>query len=66
MRYDGLEYISYDEIGNPVYYFNSSPTDAYTFTWDGRKLTSGSYNDSNFSYSYNIDGINDRSKCCLL
>ncbi len=39
---------TYDEIGNPLTYYNGS---SYIFTWDGRQLASATYG-YNFNYSY--------------
>ena len=51
--YDGHT-ITYDEIGNPLSYYNGS---AYTFTWEGRRLV-GAVNGSNtMSFTYDDNGI---------
>lgn len=47
--------ISYDEIGNPLSYYNGSN---YTFTWEnGRSLKTVSVGSNNLSFTYNHDGI---------
>ena len=52
---------TYDELGNPLTYYNAyfycSPEMAYTFTWEGRQLSTVVYNGKNASYAYNDDGI---------
>ena len=48
--FDGTS-ITYDEIGNPITYGN------YTINWNGRRLESINWNDTEvLSYEYNIDG----------
>ena len=46
--------ITYDEIGNPLSYYNGS---SYSFTWDGRKLVGAVNGSTNMSFIYNDDGI---------
>ena len=46
--------ITYDEIGNPLSYYNGS---SYTFTWDGRRLVSAVKGSNNMSFIYNDEGI---------
>ena len=51
--------ITYDEIGNPLTYYNGSD---YAFTWDGRELAAATKNkDENnstaVSYKYGADGL---------
>ena len=49
----------YDDIGNPVWYFNSTSSgNIYTFTWaNGRQLVSGDRSGTGFTYTYNADGL---------
>ena len=51
--YDGTA-ITYDEIGNPLSYYNGS---AYTFTWEGRKLIGAVKGSNTMSFTYNDEGI---------
>ncbi len=47
--------ITYDEIGNPLSYYNGN---SYTFTWEnGRYLKTASVGSNNLSFTYNHDGI---------
>ena len=46
--------ITYDEIGNPVSYFNGS---SYTFTWSGRRLVGAVKGNDTFTFTYNEEGI---------
>lgn len=46
--------ITYDEIGNPVSYFNGS---SYTFTWSGRQLVGAVKGNDTFTFTYNEEGI---------
>ena len=47
--------ITYDEIGNPINYYNGS---SYTFSWEnGRRLAGVVDGSSTYSYEYNQDGI---------
>ena len=47
--------ITYDEIGNPLSYYNGS---SYTFTWEnGRQLKTATVGSKNLSFTYNQDGI---------
>lgn len=47
--------ITYDEIGNPLSYYNGS---SYTFTWkNGRQLATASVNSNTLSFNYNDEGI---------
>ena len=51
--YNGVS-ISYDEIGNPISYFNGA---RYTFGWQGRRLVSAKVGAKNMSFTYNDDGM---------
>ena len=51
--YDGTA-ITYDEIGNPLSYYNGS---SYTFTWEGRRLVGATRGSNTMSFTYNDDGI---------
>ena len=51
--YDGHT-ITYDEIGNPLSYFNGS---AYTFTWEGRRLVGATTSTKEMFFTYNDEGI---------
>ncbi len=51
--YNGVS-ISYDEIGNPISYFNGA---RYTFGWQGRRLVSAKVGAKNMSFTYNDDGL---------
>ncbi len=51
--YGGIE-ITYDEIGNPLSYYNGS---SYTFTWTGRQLTGAVKGSATMSFTYNDEGI---------
>ena len=59
LRYDGIEYISYDAIGNPTTYYNQpNLSEGYTFSWqNGRQLASGTKGTTEFAYTYNADGL---------
>ena len=46
--------ITYDEIGNPLSYYNGTD---YTFTWDGRRLVGAVSGSKTMSFTYNEDGI---------
>ena len=47
--------ITYDEIGNPLSYYNGN---SYTFTWEnGRYLKTASVGSNDLSFTYNQDGI---------
>ena len=46
--------IIYDEIGNPISYYNGT---AYTFDWTGRQLTTAVRGTTNMSFTYNDSGI---------
>ena len=43
--------ITYDEIGNPLSYYNGS---AYTFTWTGRRITSAVKDSSNMYFTIHV------------
>ena len=52
--YRGVSF-TYDEIGNPLTYYNGS---TYRFTWEnGRQLKTASVGSNNLSFTYNHDGI---------
>ena len=51
--YDGVT-ITYDEIGNPLSYYNGS---SYTFTWNGRRLATAVKGDKTMSFAYGDDGL---------
>ena len=51
--YDGHT-ITYDEIGNPLAYNNGT---TYHFTWNGRQLVSAAVGNSNYTFTYNDEGI---------
>ena len=46
--------ITYDEIGNPLTYYNGNH---YTFTWEGRLLVGATVGDKVMTFTYNEDGI---------
>ncbi len=46
--------ITYDEIGNPLTYNNGT---TYHFTWAGRQLTRAAVGNSNYTFTYNDEGI---------
>ena len=46
--------ITYDEIGNPLSYYNGS---SYTFTWQGRRLISAIKGTDTMSFAYDSDGL---------
>jgi len=47
--------INYDEIGNPLSYYNGK---SYTFTWkNGRQLATAAVNGDTLSFNYNDEGI---------
>ena len=46
--------ITYDEIGNPLSYYNGS---SYTFTWDGRRLASVQKGLFYATFTYNDEGL---------
>ena len=46
--------ITYDEIGNPLSYYNGS---SYTFTWQGRELIGAVKGSNTMSFSYNDIGL---------
>ena len=46
--------ITYDEIGNPLSYYNGT---RYTFTWTGRQLTGAVKGSNTYSFTYNDEGI---------
>ena len=48
------ESITYDEIGNPLTYYNG---EHYTFTWEGRLLVGATVGDKVMTFTYNEDGI---------
>ena len=46
--------ITYDDIGNPLSYYNGS---SYIFTWDGRRLATAVKGSNSMSFTYNDDGL---------
>ncbi len=46
--------ITYDEIGNPLSYYNGS---SYTFTWEGRRLVNAVKGSNTMSFTYDDNGI---------
>ena len=52
-EYNGVD-ITYDEIGNPLSYYNGS---SYTFTWQGRRLMTATKGTKNMSFAYDEEGI---------
>ena len=52
-NYDGHS-ITYDEIGNPLSYYNGS---SYTFTWEGRRLATAETISKYIVFTYNEDGV---------
>lgn len=52
-KYNGVD-ITYDEIGNPLSYYNGS---SYTFGWQGRRLVSAVKGSKAMSFSYNDEGF---------
>ena len=51
--YNGVT-LTYDEIGNPLSYYNGS---SYSFTWQGRRLVTATKGSKNMSFSYNDEGL---------
>ncbi len=51
--YNGRE-ITYDEIGNPISYYNGV---SYTFAWTGKELTGLVKSGNTYSFTYNDAGI---------
>ena len=51
--YNGVN-LTYDEIGNPLYYYNGFE---YTLTWSGKQLMSAVMDGDVFTFTYNSDGI---------
>jgi len=51
--YRGVSII-YDDIGNPLSYYNGS---SYNFTWTGRQLTGATKGGITYSFTYNDEGI---------
>ena len=57
--YDG-QTITYDEIGNPLSYYNGT---RWTFDWaKGRQLASANSSGRNIEYTYDMAGIRDSKK----
>ena len=46
--------ITYDDIGNPLRYYNGS---SYTFGWEGRRLVSALTSGKSMSFTYNEEGL---------
>ena len=53
MSYNGRT-ITYDEIGNPVNYYNGSN---YIFSWQGRRLIGAEKGSTSMSFTYNDEGL---------
>ena len=51
--YSGVS-ITYDQVGNPLSYYNGS---SYNFTWTGRQLTGATKGGITYSFTYNDEGI---------
>ena len=51
--FNGVQ-ITYDEIGNPLSYYNGSN---YTFTWQGRRLMTAIKGTKNMSFAYDEEGV---------
>jgi len=51
--YRGVSII-YDDIGNPLSYYNGS---SYSFSWTGRQLTGATKGGVSYSFTYNDEGI---------
>ena len=49
--------ITYDEIGNPLSYYNGS---SYSFTWTGRQLTGATRAGNTYTFAYNDEGMHMR------
>ena len=49
--YDG-QAITYDEIGNPLSYYNG-----LSFTWEGRRLIGATNGTDTYSFTYNVGGL---------
>ena len=52
-KYNGVD-ITYDEIGNPLSYYNGN---SYSFTWQGRRLVGATKGSKEMSFSYNDEGF---------
>ena len=52
--YNGNDTITYDSIGNPLFYDNGSE---YAFIWEGRQMQSATKGSQTYSYTYNSDGL---------
>ena len=52
-KFNGVEF-DYDQIGNPLSYYNGS---SYTFTWNGRELATATKGSTSVSYKYGADGL---------
>ena len=46
--------ITYDDIGNPLNYYNGV---SYLFNWDGRTLTGATKGGNTYAFTYNDEGI---------
>jgi RHS repeat-associated protein len=53
ISYDGQP-ITYDDIGNPLSYYNGT---SYYFTWEGKRLVGATSGSKTMSFSYNDEGI---------
>ncbi len=49
--------ITYDDIGNPLNYYNGT---SYCFAWRGKRLTSATVGAKTMSFSYNDEGVRTR------
>ena len=52
-EFNGEEF-DYDQIGNPLSYYNGY---SYTFTWNGRELATATKGSTSVSYKYGADGL---------
>ena len=52
-QYNGTA-ITYDEIGNPLNYYNG---ENFTFTWEGRQLVGAVSGENSYTYTYNSNGV---------
>ena len=57
-KYNGTT-ITYDNIGNPLSYYNGS---SYTFTWNGRELAKAVKGGVTTTYKYGADGLRTQKK----
>ena len=52
LTYYNGQNIAYDEIGNPLKYYNG-----YRFTWNGRQMKTAFVGTATFAFKYNEDGL---------